>query len=66
MKTIADVMRCPNCNSENCYEYSMDEVEFSADGTGHYFVDCHCADCQKNFRLCTYFKYSITEAYTRG
>lgn len=65
-KTLADVMICPHCKSENCYEHSTDEIEFNSNGIGHYFVDCHCVECQKDFRLCTYFNYSITEAYTRS
>lgn len=63
-KTIDDVMICPNCKSDNCYEYSTDEIEFSGDGTGHYFVDCHCSNCKKDFRLRMFFKYTITDSWT--
>lgn len=60
-----DVMVCPNCDSSNCYEYATDEIEFDIDGTGHYYVDCHCSECGRDFRLYTEFEYSITKAYTR-
>lgn len=62
-KTIDDVMICPNCQSKNCYEYSTDEIEFSYDSTGHYFTDCHCKDCNDNFRLYTEFTYNITKSH---
>lgn len=64
-KTIDDVMICPNCNSDDTYSYSTDEIEFSYDGTGHYFVDCKCNKCNNNFRLYMRFNYNITQAYTR-
>jgi hypothetical protein len=60
MKTIADIMNCPKCGSENTYEYSTDEIEFCYDGTGHYYVDCACADCKHKWRLRMYFKYDVT------
>ena len=65
MKTLDDVMICPECNGDDCYKYSTDETEFGIDGKGHYYIDCHCNRCGKNFRLCTEFEYSITKAYTR-
>lgn len=64
-KDIYDVMLCPHCDSDNCYEYSTDEIEFDVNGIGHYCVDCHCNKCGKNFRLYTEFEYSITKVYTR-
>ena len=63
-KTIGDVMICPYCKSDNCYHYDTDEIEFSEEGTGHYFIDCHCKDCDHTFRLRTFFKYTITDSYT--
>lgn len=64
-KSIDDVMICPYCGSEDCYEYCTDEIGFDSDGTGHYYVDCHCTDCNKNFRLCTEFEYSVTKSHIR-
>lgn len=66
MKTIDDVMICPDCKSDNCYSYDTDEVEFSYDGTGHYYVNCQCRECKNTFRLYAKFKYEITDSYTRG
>ena len=59
-KTIEDVMICPLCKSENCYEYSRDEVEFAFDNS-HCIVDCHCSDCNNDFRLSFNFEYNITK-----
>lgn len=64
-KTLYDVMICPHCNSTDCYDYNTDEIEFTADGNGHYYVDCHCKGCGKCFRLYIDFEYSITKAYAR-
>jgi DNA-directed RNA polymerase subunit M/transcription elongation factor TFIIS len=65
-KSIDDVMICPHCKSEDCYEYSTDELCFDANCTGFYYVDCHCKSCNNNFRLCTEFEYSITKSHTRS
>ena len=62
---IDDVMVCPECKSTNTYEYDTDETEFLFDGTGHYYVDSHCKDCGKNFRLYTEFEYTVTKSWTR-
>lgn len=62
--TLDDVMICPNCNSDDTYSYSTDEIEFDSDGTGHYYVDCTCRACKHNFRLYTTFKYEIIRAHT--
>ena len=64
-KSVDDVMICPYCNNEDCYKYSTDELGFDSDGTGHYYVDCHCTKCGKDFRLCTEFEYSVTKSWTR-
>ena len=64
-KTLYDVMICPHCNSVSCYDYNTDEIEFTADGNGQYYVDCYCTECRKDFRLYIEFEYSITKAYTR-
>ena len=61
---IYDVMKCPHCNSENCYSYDIDDIEFDADNNGHYYVDCHCKDCDKGFRLYMQFTYVVTSATT--
>ena len=64
-KTIADTMTCPECGSDNCYEYSTDEAAFNGNGNGHYYADCTCNDCLKNFRIYTDFKYSVVKVYTK-
>lgn len=64
-ESIDDVMICPYCNSEDCYEYSTDELGFDSDCTGHYYTDCHCKKCGEDFRLCTEFEYSVTKSWTR-
>lgn len=63
-KSIDGVMICPYCHSEDCYEYSTDEFGLGSDGTGHYYVYCHCQKCGKDFRLCTEFEYFVTKSYT--
>ena len=65
-KSIDDVMICPYCGSEDCYEYSTDELGFDSDGTGHYYVDCHCQKCNEDFRLCTEFEYYVTKSHIRS
>lgn len=62
--TISDVMICPKCKNNNAYEYSTDEIEFNWDGTGHYYVDCRCNECDNRFRLYMKFSYLTTESYT--
>ena len=63
-ESIDEVVLCPYCNSEDCYEYSTDELGFDPDGTGHYYVDCHCQKCGEDFRLYTEFKYFVTKSHT--
>jgi hypothetical protein len=63
-KSIDDVMICPYCSSEDCYEYCTDEIALDSDGTGHYYVDCHCNKCGDDFRLYTEFEYSVTKSWT--
>lgn len=65
-KSIDDVMICPYCGKDDCYEYSTDEFGFDSDGTGHYYADCHCKKCNDDFRLYTEFEYSVTKSYTRS
>ena len=60
-KTMADVI-CPKCKSENWYSYSTDEIDFDADGTGHYRFDIHCNDCGKDSRVSFDFEYHITNS----
>ena len=64
-QSLQDVMICPHCNSEDCYEYSTDEIDFEYNGVGHYYVDCHCRKCHANFRLYTQFNYFVTNASTK-
>ena len=65
-KTLGDCMICPNCKSENTYQYDTDEHELEeCSNKGHFFIDCHCKDCNKKFRAYVHFEYKITKAYTR-
>ena len=64
-KDIYVVMICPDYNSDDCYTYDTDEIEFDVGGDGHYYVDCHCRNCGNTFRLYIKFKYFVTDAYTR-
>lgn len=62
-KTIYD-STCPKCgNSDNWYQYDTDEIEFSFDGTGHYYINCHCNNCNNRWRQCYEFKYVITKEW---
>lgn len=61
-KTIYD-STCPRCGSDNWYCYNTDEIEFSVDGTGHYNIDCHCSNCNNEWRQYYKFKYAITEEW---
>lgn len=61
-KTIDD-FTCPECGSINCYECETDEVDFCFNGTGHYYVICHCVDCNNHFKQCYEFKYEITKEW---
>lgn len=63
-KTIEDVMICPNCGSDDCYQWDTDEIDF-ATGNEHYYVYCKCNSCNKNFKLCMNFKYEITRYWAR-
>lgn len=57
-------IKCPRCGEERAYAYGTDEIEFNYDGTGHYYVDCHCRDCDKGFRAYFQFEYEITSEST--
>lgn len=61
-KTIYDVS-CPKCGSYDWYQYNTDEIEFSADGTGHYYIDCYCEDCKNNWRQYYEFEYAVTREW---
>lgn len=61
-KTIYD-STCPKCGSNNWYSYNTDEIEFSFDGTGHYYIDCECKDCYNDWRQYYKFKYVITKEW---
>lgn len=65
-KTIEDILICPDCGAE-AYEYSTDEIEFNVGaGPAHYYVDCSCPNCKKDFRLCFEFEYKITKHWVKG
>lgn len=61
-KSIDDVMICPCCGSDKCYKYDDDEVVFNSNGTGHYYIDCHCMECGENFRIYIDFEYFVTRS----
>lgn len=50
MNKIIDFI-CPKCGYE-CYPYDTDEIDFSPNGTGHYYFYCYCKNCDKNFKQC--------------
>ncbi len=62
MKNIYDIMICPECGSDNTYQYDLDGVEFYLDNTGYYKFFCQCQDCKTSFVKRMRFKYEITEA----
>lgn len=64
--TIDDAMICPYCGEKDVYFYCTDEIELCGDGTGHYYADCHCTKCDRDFRLYTHFEYGITKYYTNN
>ncbi|MBQ0089488.1 MAG: hypothetical protein KBT27_09180 [Prevotellaceae bacterium] len=64
MKSIGDYLICDKCEHD-MYEYSTDEIYFSNDNTGHYFVDVWCPECGNHKRACIYFTYDITDFYYR-
>ncbi len=67
MSTEFDIVdaACNKCGSFNTHECSTDEIEFSPDNTGHYYVDMYCADCGNHFRACFNFTYHVTESWIR-
>ena len=64
IKTI-DEFICPKCDNDDCYPYDTDEIDFSSDGTGHYYVYCYCKNCDRNFKQCYEFKYEITKEWSK-
>lgn len=62
--TISDII-CTKCGSTHTTIIGTDEIEFEPDGTGHYFADVACYDCNKSFRMCYNFKYKITKSWHR-
>lgn len=62
---INDFIKCPHCGSDNTNLTNTDEIDFNYDGTGHFYFDCYCKDCQKYFRTYIEFDYIITKAWTR-
>lgn len=63
-KTIEDIMVCPKCGSNDCYEFGVDEVDFNSTNP-HYSIDCHCKNCNIDFRLRMTFSYQIKEYSAR-
>lgn len=62
--TIADIV-CIKCGSIHTAIIGTDEIEFEPDGTGHYFADVACYDCNKSFRMYYNFEYKITKSWHR-
>ena len=62
-KTIDD-FTCPQCGSNDCYQYDTDETDFCFDGTGHYYIACHCKNCENDFMQYYEFKYVITKEWS--
>ena len=58
-KTIADIMSCPVCNSENTYTYGHDEIDFGYDGKGSYIFYCHCKECEHDWKNVMNFHYEV-------
>lgn len=61
-KTIYDSV-CPKCGSDDWYQYDTDETEFSSDGTGHYYIGCHCCNCNNEWRQYYKFIYNVIEEW---
>ena len=62
--TITDIV-CKSCGSIHTTIIGTDEIEFEPDGTGHYFADVACYDCNKLFRMYYNFEYKITKSWHR-
>lgn len=62
--TITDIV-CTRCGSIHTTIIGTDEIEFEPDGTGHYFADVACYDCNKSFRMYYNFDYKITKYWHR-
>ena len=62
--TITDIV-CTKCGSIQTTIVGTDEIEFEPDGTGHYFADVACYDCNKSFRMYYNFEYKITKSWHR-
>ena len=62
--TIYDII-CTKCGSTNTTIIGTDEIDFETDGTGHYYADVACCDCNKSFRMCYNFEYKITKFWYR-
>ena len=62
--TITDIV-CTKGGSIHTTIIGTDEIEFEPDGTGHYFADVACCDCNKLFRMYYNFEYKITKSWHR-
>ena len=63
-ETIVDIA-CTKCGSIHTTIIGTDEIEFEPDGTGHYFADVACYDCNNSFRMYYNFEYKITKSWHR-
>ena len=63
-ETITDIV-CTKCGSIHTTIIGTDEIEFEPDGSGHYFADVACYDCNKSFRMHYNFEYKITKSWHR-
>lgn len=59
-KSLEDIIKCPQCGSEECYQFDVDEIEFASD-LSHSVLYYHCQDCDKSFRVFFKFRYEITD-----
>lgn len=65
-KTIADLMICPNCGSDNCFCYDYDVHFVKGDLLdAHAIMKCDCKDCHKSFQIGFQFEYNITKHWNR-
>lgn len=66
MKTLKDVLVCPNCNSTNCYQWDSELVELNNNGVGFFTNYSTCRDCHEQFKFQVKFSYEITSVKIRG
>lgn len=59
--TLQDIIRCPECNSDDCAMYRFVGVNLDSFGTGEHSAEYRCRDCAHEFGVTVLFDYSITE-----